>query len=109
MTITATEELPGGITAQRLRDELRRTLDRPDLVLDRVGCTAVEHRITAPCTGSLTRVEVDAHDEEPLTLRMVVKVLQSAWHGLPVQMPPEDRERIAAGIPWRLEWEVYTA
>jgi hypothetical protein len=108
MTVTATEELPGGISAERLQIELRRALDRPDLVLDRVDCTAVDHRITAPATCSLTHVEVDAHDEAPLRLRLVAKVLQSALHGLPVQIPPEDRERIAAGIPWRLEWEVYT-
>lgn len=102
MTITATEELPGGITRERLQDELRRSLGRPDLLLDRVDCTPVDHRISAPSTASLTCVRVDAHDGEPLRLRLVAKVLQSALHGLPPQMPQEDRERIAADIPWRL-------
>src|SRR4051812_10901567 len=108
MTITATEELPGGITSDRLQAELRRALDRPGLVVDRVTCTPVHHQITAPSTHSLTHVAVDAHDGAPLHLCLVAKVLQSALYGLPVQMPPEERERIAAGIPWRLEWEVYT-
>jgi hypothetical protein len=108
MTVTATEELPGGITRAQLQDELRRSLDHAALVVDGVTCSPVEHRITAPVTASLTRVAVDAHDGEPLRLRLVAKVLQSAWHGLPDQMPPQERERIAASIPWRLEWEVYT-
>jgi hypothetical protein len=108
MTITATEELPGGMTVQRLQEALRRSLDRPALVVDRVDCTVVDHRITAPSTCSLTRVFVEAHDGEEVRLPLVVKVLQSALQGLPPQMSPEDRERIAAGIPWRLEWEVYT-
>ena len=108
MTSAATEELPGGITLQRLESELRRVLGRPDLVLDGIRCSAVDHRITAPATASLTRVHVDAHDSEALELRLVAKVLQPAWHGLPPQMPPEERRRIAANIPWRLEWEVYT-
>ena len=108
MTITATDRLPGGTTLDRVQNELRRALDRPCLVLDRVDCTTVDHRITAPATGSLTHVRIEAHDGAPLTLRLVVKVLQAARYGLPVQMPPEERERIAASIPWRLEEEVYT-
>jgi hypothetical protein len=107
MGITATEVLPAGITTEQLQSELRRALDRPDLMLDRVDCRPIDHRITAPATASLSRVRVDAHDSEPVSLRMVVKVLQSAWQGLPPQMPPEERRRIAASIPWRLEWEVY--
>src|SRR4051812_43544247 len=107
MGITATEVLPAGITTEQLQSELRRALDRPDLMLDRVDCRPIAHRITAPATASLSRVRVDAHDSEPVSLRMVVKVLQSAWQGLPPQMPPEERRRIAASIPWRLEGEVY--
>src|SRR5690348_3409799 len=108
MTMPVTEALPGGMTTAALESELRRALARPGLVVDRVECEPVDHRITAPATASLTSVRVDAHDGGPFTLRLVVKVLQSAWHGLPPQMPAEDRERIAASIPWRLEWEVYT-
>jgi hypothetical protein len=108
VTITMTEELPGGITVPRLQTELGRALDRPGLVLDRITCTPVDHRVTAPSTCSLTSVRIDAHDGEPLSLRLVAKVLQSALYGLPVQIPPEERKRIAERIPWRLEWEVYT-
>ena len=108
MTITATEELPGGMTALRLQDELRQALARPELVVDRITCTPIDHRITAPSTCSLTHVAIGAHDGEPLSLRLVAKVLQSALYGLPVQIPAAERERIAARIPWRLEWEVYT-
>jgi hypothetical protein len=38
----------------------------------------------------------------------VVKVLQSAMHGLPPHIPLEARRIIAAAVPWRLEAEVYT-
>jgi phosphotransferase family enzyme len=108
MTVTATEELPGGTTVDQLQEALRRSLGRPGLVVDRVTCAPVEHRISAPTTASLTAVAIDARDREPLTLGLVAKVLQSAGRGLPPQMPPEDRERLDATIPWRLEWEVYT-
>jgi Phosphotransferase enzyme family len=108
MTITATEELPGGMTALRLQDELRQALARPELVVDRITCIPIDHRITAPSTCSLTHVAIGAHDGEPLHLRLVAKVLQPALYGLPVQIPAAERERIAARIPWRLEWEVYT-
>ncbi len=91
-----------------LEDVLRRALGRPDLVVDRVDRTPVTHRITAPVTGSLDRVHVTAHDSTPVQVRCVVKVVQSAMHGLPPSIPLADRERIAAGIPWRLEVEVYT-
>ncbi len=91
-----------------LEDALRRALGRPDLVVDRVERTPVAHRITAPVTGSLDRVQVTAHDSAPVEVRCVVKVVQSAMHGLPPYIPLADRERIAAGIPWRLEVEVYT-
>jgi hypothetical protein len=107
-TETTRPVLPGGTTYDELQAALRRELDRPELVVDAVACSAVDHAITAPSTGSLTSAEVAAHDSRPLTLRLVVKVLQTASRGLPPQMPPEDRERIAASIPWRLEWEVYT-
>jgi hypothetical protein len=108
MTVITRPVLPGGTTFDELQAQLRCELGRPDLVLDTVVCSPVEHTITAPSTGSLSYARVAAHDREPLTLRMVVKVLQSAVHGLPPHVPLEDRERIAALIPWRLEWEVYT-
>lgn len=109
MTGTTTRPaLPGGTTYDRLQAELRRELGRPDLVVDAVVCSAVDHAITAPATGSLTAAVVTGHDSGPVTLPLVVKVLQTAARGLPPQMPPEDRERIAASIPWRLEWEIYT-
>jgi Phosphotransferase enzyme family len=109
MAVTIQEELPGGTTPERLRQELARSLARPDLQVDDVTCAPVAHAITAPSTGSLTRVVVRAHDREPVELRLVAKCLQSAIHGLPPFVPLADRERIAAGIPWRLEAEVYTA
>jgi hypothetical protein len=107
MTLTIQGELPR-TAPERLQAELRRSLDRPDLVIDRMTCSPVAHTITAPATASITRVQVLAHDAEPVELRLVAKVLQSARYGLPPQMPEEDRERLAAIIPWRLEWEVYT-
>jgi hypothetical protein len=108
MTVTTRPVLPGGTTYDELQSALRRELDRPGLVVDAVACSAVDHEITAPATESLSSVAVAALDDSgPLVLRLVVKVLQSAARGLPPQMPPEDRERIAASIPWRLEWEVY--
>jgi hypothetical protein len=108
MTVITRPVLPGGTTFDELQAELRRELGRPELIVDTVVCSAVEHTITAPCTGSLTYARVAAHDDEPLILRLVVKVLQSALHGLAPQIPAVERERIAAMIPWRLEWEVYT-
>jgi hypothetical protein len=109
MAVTIQEELPGGTTLDRLQEELRRSLGRPHLLVDVVDCVPIDHPITAPATGSLTRVVVRAHDPEPVELRLVAKVVQSAIHGLPPFVPLEDRQRIAAGIPWRLEPEVYTA
>src|SRR4051794_23056205 len=109
MAVTIQEELPGGTTLGRLQDELRRSLRRPDLRVDGTECAPVAHAITAPSTGSLTRVTVRAHAPEPVELRLVAKCLQSAIHGLPPFVPLADRQRIAAGIPWRLEAEVYTA
>jgi hypothetical protein len=108
MAVTTQEDLPGRTTPAELEDVLRRALGRPALVIDEVVRTPIAHRITAPSTGSLDRVHVTAHDSVPVEVRLVVKVLQSAMHGLPSQIPLEDRERIAAGIPWRLEAEVYT-
>src|SRR4051794_1892496 len=109
MAVTIQEELPGGTTPARLQEELRRALGRPDLVVDGVECAPVAHAITAPATGSLTRVVVRAHDRQPVELRLVAKCLQSAIHGLLPFLPLEERKRIAAGIPWRLEAEIYTA
>ncbi len=109
MTVTTSKDLPGGTTLAVLEEVLRRALERPELVIDDVVRTPIAHRITAPATGSLDRVHVTAHDgAAPVQVRLVVKVLQSAMHGLPPHIPLEDRERIAAGVPWRLEAEVYT-
>ena len=109
MPVTTEGDLPGGTTLAELQDVLRRVLERPGLVVDDVVRTPIEHRITAPATASLDRVRVTAHDSAPIEVRLVVKVLQSAMYGLPPQVPLEDRERIAAIVPWRLEAEVYTA
>jgi hypothetical protein len=108
MAVTTPDDLPGRTTRAELEDVLSQALGRPDLVIDDVVRTPIAHRITAPATGSLDRVHVTAHDSEPVEVRLVVTVLQSAMHGLPPHIPLEDRERIAAGIPWRLEAEVYT-
>src|SRR3954464_14510024 len=109
MAVTIQEDLPGGITRERLQDELRLALGRPTLAVERVECTPVEPVITAPSTGSLTRVRVTGGGGGPVELRVVAKCLQTALHGLPPFIPLEDRQRIAAGIPWRLEAEGYTA
>jgi hypothetical protein len=109
MAVTIERELPGGTTHERLQEELRRALGRPGLVVDDVACSPVGHTITAPATGSLSAVRVRAHDDGALELRMVVKVLQPAMRGLPTVIPLEDRQRIAAAVPWRLEAEVYTS
>jgi len=93
--------------AVTIQEEVRQALGRPGLAADRIECSPVDHAITAPVTGSLTRVRVVLDDGDEV--RLVAKVLQSAIHGLPPFVPLEDRERIAAGIPWRLEAEVYTA
>ena len=108
MDVTTSGQVTGGTTTTELEGLLRRASGRPDLVVDRVDRTPVAHRITAPVTGSLDRVHVWAHDSAPVEVRCVVKVVQSALHGLPPHIPLADRERIAAGIPWRLEVEVYT-
>lgn len=107
MTVTIRRDLPGQVTVPELESMLRSALGRPGLVVDDVVRSPVPHEITAPATASLDRVRVVAHDGEPVELRLVVKVLQSALQGLPPQMPAEDRERVAAGIPWRLEAEIY--
>src|SRR3954451_1105357 len=99
MTLTIQGELPGRTTPERLQAELRRALDRPALVLDGVACSAVAHTITAPATESITRVQVWAHDVEPLALGLVAKVVQSALYGLPPEIPAEERQRLAASIP----------
>ena len=108
MSVTATEQLPGGTTLDELQTALRASLGRPDLVLDETSCSSVVHTITAPATASLTRVRVTAHDAEPLEISLIAKCLQTALRGLPPQIPKEERERLAASIPWRLEAEVYT-
>ena len=109
MPLPTDEDLPGCMTVPQLQDVLRRALGRPALVVDGVVRTPIDHRITAPSTGSLDRVRVTAHDSDPVEVLLVVKVLQSAMHGLPSHIPLEDRERIAATVPWRLEAEVYAA
>ena len=108
MSITATEQLPGGTTLDELQTVLRESLGRPDLVLDETSCSSVVHTITAPATESLTRIRVVAHDSESLEISLVAKCLQTALRGLPPQIPKEEREQLAASIPWRLEAEVYT-
>jgi hypothetical protein len=108
MAVTTAEDLPGGITRHDVETMLRRELGRPWLAVQRIDVTPVHHTITAPATDFLRRVRVVAHDTGPLDLRLVAKGLQSAIHGLPAFVPIEDRERIAAVIPWRLEAEVYT-
>src|SRR5205814_9985340 len=107
MTCTGTPELPGRTTVARLQEELRRALDRPHLVIDDVACTPIGHAITAPSTASLTRVRVVGHDAQRLELALVAKCLQPAARGLPPAMPREQRERLAAAIPWRLEAEIH--
>jgi hypothetical protein len=102
------KDLPGGMTLAELEDVLRGALGRSELVVDDVSRMPIAHRITAPATGSLDRLVVTGHDRDPVEIRLVVKVLQSAMHGLPPHIPLEDRERIAAAVPWRLEAEVYT-
>ena len=108
MAVTTPGELPGHTTLTDLEDMVRRALGRPELVIDDVFRAPIAHRITAPATGSLDRVHVTAHDSAPVEVRLVVKVLQSAIHGLPPHIPLEARKRIAAAVPWRLEAEVYT-
>jgi Phosphotransferase enzyme family len=108
MVVTTAEDLPGGVTQDDVQDMLRRELGRPWLSVQRIDVTPVEHAITAPATDFLRRVRVVADDAERLELRLVAKGLQSAIHGLPAFVPLEDRERIAAVVPWRLEAEVYT-
>lgn len=109
MSIPTTEELPGGTTREELQTALRGALGRPRLVVDSVSISDVVHTITAPSTESLSRVRVAAHDSEPLEIPLIAKCLQTALRGLPPQIPGPARERIAAGIPWRLEAEVYAA
>ena len=106
--VSTPRDLPGGTTLTELEEVLQQALGRPGLVIRDVASTPIAHRITAPATESLDRVHVTAYDGVPVEVRLVTKVLQSALHGLPPDIPPEDRERIAAGIPWRLEAEVYT-
>lgn len=108
MVVTTAEDLPGGVTRDDVQDMLRRELGRPWLSVRQIDVTPVQHTITAPATDFLRRVRVVADDAERLELRLVAKGLQSAIHGLPAFVPIEDRERIAAVIPWRLEAEVYT-
>jgi hypothetical protein len=108
MAVTTAEDLPGGITCDDVQAMLRRRLGRPWLSVQRIEVTPVDHAITAPSTDFLRRVRVVADDAGPLELRLVAKGLQSAIHGLPAFVPREDRERIAAVVPWRLEAEVYT-
>lgn len=108
MSVTTAEDLPGGVTREDVEDMLRRELGRPWLRIERIDVTPIDHAITAPATDFLRRVRVVADDAERLELRLVAKGLQSAIHGLPAFIPREDRERIAAIVPWRLEAEVYT-
>lgn len=109
MPVTTDEGLPGRMTVTELQDVLRRALGRSELVIDGLVRTPIDHRITAPATGSLDRIRVAAHDSAPVEVLLVVKGLQSAMHGLPPHIPLEDRQRIAATVPWRLEAEVYAA
>ncbi|SEP13139.1 phosphotransferase [Trujillonella endophytica] len=99
--------LPGGTTPAELLAALRRRTGRPDLRIEALECSPLPHRISAPTTRALTRVRVRARDGEgPTTIRLVAKELQAARHGLPPQMPPAERERLDAVIPWRLEADV---
>jgi hypothetical protein len=95
--------LPGGVGRDQLQDDLRNHLHRPDLLLGTVSSCPLPYRITAPTTGSLTRVRVE-HSAGATDL--VVKELQAARHGLPPQMPPEVRAHLDRLIPWRLESDV---
>jgi hypothetical protein len=96
-------DLPGGVTREQLQADLRRHLGRPGLLVDEVTCRPLAHRISAPTTASLSRVQV-VHTEG--TTDLVVKGLQAARHGLPPQMPPEVRDHLDRLIPWRLEADV---
>src|SRR4051812_24353948 len=107
MAVTTAEDLPGGTTREDVQGLLRRAMDRPGLVVDRIDIEPITHVITAPATDFLCRARVLAFDGERLELRLVVKGLQSAIHGLPPFVPIEDRRRIAAAVPWRLEAEIY--
>ncbi|MGY1637148.1 hypothetical protein ACI78V_10905 [Geodermatophilus sp. SYSU D00742] len=101
--------LPGGLAVDALRDDLRRWTHRPGLDVDAVTCTPIPHRISAPTTRALTRVEVAASDgAELLTLRLVTKELQAARYGLPRQMPDDTRAHLDRVIPWRLEADALT-
>jgi hypothetical protein len=99
--------LPGGLPVEDLTADLRRWTGRPGLTVGTVVCTAIPHRISAPTTRALTRVQVAARDGAAvLDLRLVTKELQAARHGLPPQMPPETRAHLDEVIPWRLEADV---
>jgi hypothetical protein len=101
--------LPGGVTCDQLQEDLRVHLGRPALRLVDVTCCPVDHRITAPTTGGLSRVRATHVDEAgPGTTDLVVKALQAARHGLPPQMPAPVRAHLDRLIPWRLEVDVLT-
>ncbi len=106
----ATAPLPGGTPPSALTAALRARTGRPRLVLEQVSCAPLAHRVSAPTTRGLTRVSVRARDGAGrLDVPLVAKELQAARYGLPPQMPPAERDRLDALIPWRLEADVLTS
>lgn len=66
------------------------------------------HRISAPTTRGLTRVQVSAQSAKgPATVHCIAKELQAARYGLPPQMPDHVRRMLDGVIPWRREAEIY--
>lgn len=104
---TITTTLPDDADLVWLQGEVARALDRPALAVTAVEATPLAHRISAPTTAGLDRVVLRTADGPDV--RLVVKRLQAARHGLPAVIPPDVRAHLDALIPWRLEADALTS